>query len=80
MEIVTTRGSTELIGAVPLGSGTKSRSYRRNRVCGAGGCSTVLSVYNEGVLCSVHERRFPGPSFVARPLEDDHPVSDAEER
>jgi hypothetical protein len=80
MQIVTSRGPGELIGAVPLGNGTRSRSYRKDRVCGAAGCSTVLSVYNASVLCSVHERRHLGLSFAARGPEPGHPVDRAEEK
>jgi hypothetical protein len=53
MQIVTTRSASELISAVPLGNGTRSRTYRRGRVCRAAGCSTVLSMYNPTVFCSV---------------------------
>jgi hypothetical protein len=57
MQIITRHGASESISAVPLGQGTRSRSYQRGRVCSAAGCSTVLSVYNPSVLCSVHGRR-----------------------
>jgi hypothetical protein len=57
MQIVTRHGATESISAVPLGHGTRSRSYQRGRVCSAAGCSTVLSVYNPSVLCSIHGSR-----------------------
>jgi hypothetical protein len=57
MQIVTTRSASESISAVPLGHGTRSRSYARGRVCGATGCSTVLSVYNPSTLCSIHGSR-----------------------
>jgi hypothetical protein len=57
MQIVTTRRATESISAVPLGHGTRSRSFQRGRVCGAPGCSTVLSVYNPSFLCSLHGSR-----------------------
>jgi hypothetical protein len=54
MQIITTRNASESISAVPLGNGTRSRSYQRGRVCRSASCSTVLSVYNPGVHCSVH--------------------------
>ena len=57
MEIVTTHTASDSISAVPIGHGTRSRSYQRGRVCRAPGCSTVLSVYNPGTVCSVHGRR-----------------------
>jgi hypothetical protein len=57
MHIVITRSAIESISGVPLGHGTRSRSYQRGRVCGAVGCSTVLSVYNPSVLCSTHGSR-----------------------
>jgi hypothetical protein len=57
MQIITTRSASESISAVPLGHGTRSRSYQRGRVCRAAGCSTVLSVYNPGAVCSVHGSR-----------------------
>jgi hypothetical protein len=60
MEIVTSRGGSGGISAVPLGNGTSSWSYRRDCVCAAGGCSPVLSAHNASVLCSVHKRRYPG--------------------
>jgi hypothetical protein len=66
MEIVTSRGGSDVIRAVPLGNGTRSRSYLQDRVCGAAGCPTVLSVYNPSVLCSVHERRYPGLPIAPR--------------
>ncbi len=57
MHTVTTRSGSESISGTPLGHGTRSRSYQRGRVCGAAGCSTVLSVYNPGAVCSIHGRR-----------------------
>jgi hypothetical protein len=80
MEILTSRAANDVISAVPLGNGTKSRSYRQDRVCGAAGCSTVLSVYNASVLCSVHERRYPGSSIAPRATDPGHPVYRTEEK
>jgi hypothetical protein len=57
MQVVITRSASESISAVPLGHGTRSRSYRHGRICSAAGCSTVLSVYNPSALCSVHGSR-----------------------
>ena len=57
MQIMTGRSANESIGAIPLGHGTRSRSYGRGRVCSVAGCSTVLSLYNPSVLCSVHGSR-----------------------
>jgi hypothetical protein len=36
---------------------TKDRiaAYGRGRICAAPGCSTVLSAYNPGPCCSVHD-------------------------
>jgi hypothetical protein len=31
-----------------------SRRYRTGRVCKEDGCSTKLSVYNDGIFCSLH--------------------------
>lgn len=57
MHVVSNRSASESISAVPLGHGTRSRSYQRGRVCRAAGCSTLLSVYNPNALCSVHGGR-----------------------
>ena len=57
MQVMNTRSASESIGALPLGHGTRSRSYGRGRVCTAAGCSTVLSLYNPSVLCSIHGGR-----------------------
>ncbi len=54
MHMITSRRTDEAVSAVPLSHGTRSRSYRRGRVCGAAGCSTVLSVYNSSAVCSIH--------------------------
>jgi len=54
MQIMTGRSANESIGAIPLGHGTRSRSYGQDRVCSVAGCTTVLSLYNPSVLCSVH--------------------------
>ena len=53
------------------------RTFGNGRVCGAEGCSTVLSLYNPSDMCAVHERqlthieeepsrRLLGPLLVAR--------------
>jgi hypothetical protein len=39
MHMITNRGSSESISAIPLNRGTRSRSYGRGRVCGAALCS-----------------------------------------
>ena len=57
MQIITSRGASESISAIPLGHGTRSRSYGQDRVCSVAGCTTVLSLYNPSVLCSVHGSR-----------------------
>lgn len=57
MQMATTRSASESISAVPLGHGTRSRSYQRGPVCRAASCTTVLSVYNPSALCSIHESR-----------------------
>jgi hypothetical protein len=36
-------------------AGKAAASSRRGRVCGFGGCATVLSIYNHLEWCSVHE-------------------------
>ena len=37
-------------------SGTAGvRTYARGRVCRAGGCGTVLSVYNPTSFCALHQ-------------------------
>lgn len=80
MQTVTSKSSGELIGAVRLSSESRSRSYRRDRVCDEAGCSTVLSMYNGSVLCSVHEHRHLGNSSAPRVLEPGHPVNGTEEK
>ncbi len=74
MAIVTSRGGNGGIRAVPLGNGTRSRSYHRDRVCGAAGCSAVLSACNASVICAVHTRRYPGWSIAAHASDPGHPV------
>lgn len=50
-------------GSVKLGTPDRGKeaSTRKppGRVCDHGGCSTILSTYNESVTCSVHSE----PSF-----------------
>lgn len=41
-------------GSSPLKPGSPSRSFSKGRVCRAPGCSTRLSVYNEGDRCWQH--------------------------
>jgi hypothetical protein len=43
--------------------GRALRTYAGKRVCGAAGCTTVLSVYNASQLCWQHE---PSHPFVLR--------------
>ena len=41
--------------SVPLGStATRTRRASPGRVCGVGGCQTVLSSYNTATTCYVH--------------------------
>ena len=41
----------------PISSGSErpSRRYRQGRVCQEPGCSTRLSIYNDGKHCALHE-------------------------
>jgi hypothetical protein len=55
MQLHAERGGVDSISATPLGHGTRSRTYRAGRVCGVPGCSTVLSRYNPGRRCSLHD-------------------------
>ena len=47
-------------GRVQFGVPVKSRSHGTGalgRVCGAYGCTTVLSIYNRSEECALHEHR-----------------------
>ena len=57
VQLMTMRGLSESISATPLSHGTRSRTFQRGRVCGAAGCSTVLSMYNPAKRCSIHGTR-----------------------
>ncbi|HZU79297.1 MAG TPA: hypothetical protein VE991_05230 [Acidimicrobiales bacterium] len=37
-----------------VGYRRSTRTFARDRVCGFGGCTTKLSIYNSGRLCAVH--------------------------
>lgn len=52
------RGLMQGTGRIQFGSpsGRTTASSRRGRVCDAGGCSTILSIYNHSPWCSVHEQ------------------------
>jgi hypothetical protein len=57
VQLMTMRGLSESISATPLSHGTRSRTFPLGRVCGAPGCSTVLSRYNSATRCSLHGTR-----------------------
>ncbi|HET6495670.1 MAG TPA: hypothetical protein VFH61_09945 [Thermoleophilia bacterium] len=40
-------------------TGRRARSYAAGRVCAHPFCKTVLSVYNSGALCGMHEGESP---------------------
>jgi len=49
-------------GRVAFGVPVKGKSLRpspQGRVCQTDGCSTVLSIYNDSLECSLHEIRSP---------------------
>lgn len=41
--------------AITGGSERPSRSFTRGRVCHEDGCKTVLSMYNDGKFCALHQ-------------------------
>jgi hypothetical protein len=41
-------------------------AYGRGRVCAAPGCSTLLSDYNPGPCCSLHDAFCPSPTCKRR--------------
>ena len=43
--------------AAPARAGEKVSSFPSGRVCADDTCTTVLSVYNAALFCSVHEPR-----------------------
>ena len=44
------------VGAVPIvGSDRPSRAFEKNRMCRQPGCGTMLSIYNQGRYCYLHE-------------------------
>lgn len=57
MQLITMRGPSESISATPVSHGTKARTFQRDRVCGAPGCSTVLFGYKPTKRCSTHGNR-----------------------
>lgn len=49
-----------LRGTLPRTTPRPGRAHARGRVCEAEGCVTLLSIYNEGGRCWLHEPvRFP---------------------
>ncbi len=53
-----TKSTATQFGTPDRGKITKTSA--RGRVCAADGCNTVLSVYNDSPVCSVHESALPG--------------------
>ncbi|MGI8794593.1 MAG: hypothetical protein ACR2H3_15700 [Acidimicrobiales bacterium] len=48
--------SDTLVGhAIANGSDRPSRSFKRGRVCEEDDCRTILSMYNNGSFCSLHQ-------------------------
>jgi hypothetical protein len=41
------------------GSGPRSRTLGRGRLCTEPGCGTRLSIYNDGYYCSQHQAKAP---------------------
>ena len=41
--------------AITGGSERPSRSFKRGRVCHEDGCTTILSMYNDGKFCALHQ-------------------------
>lgn len=39
------------------GSGPRSRTFERGRLCGEAGCGTCLSIYNDGSFCARHQAK-----------------------
>ena len=39
------------------GTGPRSRTFGRGRLCGEPGCGTRLSIYNDGSFCSHHQAK-----------------------
>lgn len=62
---------TRLLDGAELGTPMRGREAssrpRAGRVCGSGGCETVLSTYNESELCWLHSPVTYRPVREARP-------------
>lgn len=63
VETTTGRNGWRAMGGSMVTSHARpSRSFDDGRVCRDSGCRTVLSVYNSGDFCSVHQP--PTPLYV----------------
>jgi len=54
MDEQTEFGKGSIGGTFFTGQGRPSRTFPRNRVCGADECETRLSIYNESDFCYLH--------------------------
>jgi len=43
------------VGAEGIHSGEPSKTFKSGRICATPDCRTVLSIYNSGNYCSLHE-------------------------
>jgi hypothetical protein len=46
-------------------SGSRVSAYGGGRVCAAPGCTTVLSTYNPGHCCALHDGTCPAPASAS---------------
>ncbi len=64
--------SESVAGGPLVGHRRTPRIFRADRVCETPGCSTRLSIYNDGTVCSTHSRHLlwgPRPSRPPRASE-----------
>ena len=80
--------SESVVGEPLVGYRRAPRTFRPDRVCDAPGCSTRLSIYNDGTFCSAHGphqvwARSRGTDVVstlrrgASPAQNPHPTAAA---
>ena len=56
------------------GTGPRSRTFARGRLCAEPGCGTRLSIYNEGSFCSQHQAKVT-PRMRGKKVQDADPVA-----
>jgi hypothetical protein len=61
--------SESVSGEAPVTYRRTPRTFRPGRTCAAAGCPTVLSIYNSGKFCAVHNAVDSRPGPVAEPDE-----------